>query len=307
MAGDQNSFWFPGREALSTPSPQPLHHSHSDAPLYCSPTISGSCTGLLPQGATAISSLGALQHGLLSEPQYVLPQNSGDCGSVEWGLSSYSTSALINGFPADSNIGPSPPLADAAGLSAFVEGALQCDSMADPLNSNFGSSSLPADKVGFNPFEEGELPCNSVEGQLNGPPVGSSAAGATNFYPSCYHGTAPFPSSASFSGSSAISGNGAAAAAFCPSPKQEPFYYPSTGPLVENPPAMSGNDPMATSVGMTAAAGPSQAEPSERNGPNISLFWTPEEQRQLNELCRRYLNLLNVQQWAKKLGFDLND
>ncbi|KAK4750848.1 hypothetical protein SAY87_004330 [Trapa incisa] len=285
MAGDQDSFWFTGGAAISHPAPMPLHHIHSDSALYSPQTVPGGCSGFLPLGATtAISPLGEIQLELLSEQQqYVLPQSSED-----WGVPSYSTpSTLIN------------DLADAAALSAFVEEELQCDSMADPLNHGFGSSSLLADKVGFNPFEDAVLPCESVASQLTGSPLSSAVAGTANFYQPAYQRTESFStSSVTFNGSPAISGSGKAAAAFCPSPKQEPFYnYSPTGPLIENPPAISGNDPMAA---MAAAAGASKAEPSERNGLNISLIWTAEEQRLLNDLCKRYGHIeCNVARLAK--------
>ncbi|KAK4779403.1 hypothetical protein SAY86_006931 [Trapa natans] len=278
MAGDQNSFWFPGGAALFPPSSLPMHFIHSESSLYSPLTVPGGCSGFLPLGAADVSSLGELQLELLSDQkQYVLPQSSGD-----WGVQSYSIpAASING------------LDDAAALSAFVEAELQSDSMVDPLNLSFGSS-LHADKVGFNPFEDTVVPRESAAGRLNGPPLSSTAAGAANFYPPAYQRTGSFStSSVTFTGSPAISGSGKAAAAFCLYPKQEPSYnYSSTGPLIENHPAISGQDPTAA---VAAAAGASQAEASERNGLNISLIWTTEEQRLLNDLCKRYLDLLSVQ------------
>lgn len=293
MAGDQNSLWLPGGATHSPSAPQPpLHHCHSAVPLYGSPPIPGGDPALLPMGATALSSLGALQHELLSDSPYVLRESSGDGGdsySLEWGVPSYSASDLINGYLATSDVGTSPMLADVAGLSPFEEGALQCDSTAYPLSSSFRSSSLPADTPGFalDPFD-------SAAGQFNSSLLSSSDAGAANFYPADYQGTPPYSSSSTLTGSPVITSSRASVAAFCPSPKQEPFYYSSPMPLIENPPVISGNEQTVTSIAVAAAAGPSQAEPSERNGLNISLIWTPEEQRQLNELYRRYLNLPNV-------------
>lgn len=299
MAGDQNSVCFPGGAAFPSPATQPLHHCHSAASLYSSLPISCGGPTFLPPGGAALS---ALQYELLAETTYDLRENSGDgrdSYALGWGVPGYSASAPFNGFTASSGVGSSMMATDVAGFSPLVGGAVRCDSTVDPLCSTIGSSMLPLEGEGFSPFVEGAIPCDSTAGQFNGPLLSSSGGGAASFCPSGYQETVPYSSAASFTESPTICSNEPTAlqfdaASYHQSSEKGLFCYSTSTAPIDKPPAISSNGQMVPHMAPAAEASPSQAEPSERNDLDLSIIWTADEQHQLNEQLKRYLNLLDL-------------
>ncbi|OWM62706.1 atrophin-1-like isoform X2 [Punica granatum] len=268
MAGDQSSPWAQRGAAFPHPAPQLLPHCHSAKPFHSSPLISGDGPAFLPPWAAAPdpSFPGDLPLELPTEPLYDLqkitgggqgfyPRGLGDFHPPELGvIPSSSSSAPYNGHMAISSFGP--------------------------------SAALPPDA----PFGGGTLPSEPAAGRFGNPLLSSSAGGAADFSLSGFQEFPRYSSAVPFGSTPAISSNGPTApppapSGFCPTSGQELPYYSAGERLINNPPAISGNGPTGPA---TAAVGASQAEPSEMKNIDLSLIWTPEEQRQLIELCKMY-------------------
>lgn len=283
MAGGQDSVCFPGGAAFPSPMPQALHHCQSANPLCSSLLMSDGGPTHLPPG------LGALQHELLSEPPYDLPQNSDegrDSYCSQWERLDSSVSAPLKGYyPTISSVGSSLLPAGMIGFSPLVEGALQRDSVLDPRCSTVGSSMMPLEAEDFSAFGEVEIPCDSMAVQFNSPLPSSIDAGAASYCPSSYKESLPCCSAAPSTETSAICSNiptapQLAAASFHQAPEKHISCYPSSTIPVDESPSISSNEQMVHP----------QAELSERNDLDISIIWTIEEQQLLNEQLRRYLN-----------------